>query len=111
MEIGTYLEFLAFRLFIEQESIIPSKSLEKHYIKMKKYGAIDSFNIDEFAAYHTSFHQEIIMGSNNEQLIAILTKLNLRSSHMFHQSMNQQQLLRTQEVHEKIILFFNYKRW
>jgi len=36
MEIRTYLECLAYRLFIEQESIAPLKLLEKYYNKMKK---------------------------------------------------------------------------
>jgi len=56
-----------------------------------------------YAEVHYRFHREFIRMSGNELLENFFERLNLKSSHLFLQTMNPEIARKTQEEHWRII--------
>lgn len=101
IEVRAYLESLAFRLAVEREAD-PAPMAE---LADRMDAAVSSAPVDmaAYAESHYAFHREFVSLSGNALLIQSFERLNLKSSHLFLQSMNRESARKTQDEHRRII--------
>ncbi|HOV94124.1 MAG TPA: GntR family transcriptional regulator [Spirochaetales bacterium] len=101
VEVRSYLEGLAFRLAIERKT--DTSLLEQLNQEMDEIIARTPIDMMAYAEIHYRFHREFVRISGNELLESFFEKLNLKSSHLFLQTMNIDVAIMTQEEHRHII--------
>jgi len=103
IEVRAYFEGLAFRLAIERN--IDTSEMERLNKKMDEIIKNSQIDMALYADQHFKFHKEFIKLSGNELLEKFFERLNLKSSHLFLQSMNPEIARKTQDEHWRIIEF------
>lgn len=101
IEVRAYLEGLAFRLAIERGA--DTSQMEALCKKMDEIIAAPQIDMAAYADPHFKFHKEFIKLSSNELLEKFFERLNLKSSHLFLQTMNPEIARKTQDEHWHII--------
>lgn len=101
VEVRSYLEGLAFRLAIERKA--DTSVLEQLDQEMDDIVARIPIDMMAYAEVHYRFHREFMRISGNELLESFFEKLNLKSSHLFLQTMNVEVAIKTQKEHRHII--------
>jgi len=101
MEVRAYIEGLAVRLIIEHGRDV--SRLRETYEKMQHICQISPVDFIAFGENHYSFHHTLVELSGNELCLQMFERLNMRSSMLFYQSMNERTSQRTQKEHLKIV--------
>ena len=101
IEVRAYLEGLAFRLAIERGA--DTSIMESLCRKMDEIIIASQIDMVAYADLHFKFHKEFIKLSGNDLLENFFERLNLKSSHLFLQSMNPEIARKTQNEHWYII--------
>lgn len=101
IEMRSYLEGLAFRLAIENGADTTQLNILNR--KMDEIIAAPRIDMTSYADFHFKFHKEFIRLSGNELLENFFERLNLKSSHLFLQTMNPEVARKTQDEHWHII--------
>jgi len=101
IEVRSYLEGLAFHLAVELGGD-PSE-LDALIDRMDEALGSDRFDMKAYARAHYSFHRTLVSLSGNELLVQFFDRLNLKSSHLFLQSMNPTSAAKTQQEHRRIV--------
>lgn len=105
IEVRAYLEALAFRLAIslDEERQPDLGKLETILDDMDKVIMSKPLDLLAFASLHYQFHLTIIEMSENSLLVQMYERLNLKSSHLFLLSMNEDTAGTTQREHRHIV--------
>ena len=101
MEVRAYIEGLAVHLIIENKSDI--SQLREIYEKMQHICQTSPVDFISFGENHYNFHHTLVELSGNELCLQMFERLNMRSSMLFYQSMNERTSQRTQREHLKIV--------
>jgi len=101
IEVRAYLEGLAFRLAVERGA--DASQLEALSKKMDDIIASPQIDMAAYADLHFKYHKEFVRLSGNELLEKFFERLNLKSSHLFLQTMNPEIARKTQDEHWHII--------
>ena len=101
IEVRAYLEGLAFRLSVERGA--DTSEMEALNKTMDDIIATAPIDMMTYAEVHYRFHREFIRMSGNELLENFFERLNLKSSHLFLQTMNPEIARKTQEEHWRVI--------
>ncbi|MEI6873682.1 MAG: GntR family transcriptional regulator [Spirochaetota bacterium] len=103
MEVRAYLEALAFRLAAERAKPDALAEIAGIVSAMDATVATTPIDMQRYADLHYSFHFSIIELADNELLVKMFERLNLKASHMFLRSMNAEAAAQTQEEHHRIL--------
>ena len=101
MEVRSYIEGLAVRLIIEHRCDV--SRLREIFETMEDICHSSPVDFIAFGEKHYDFHHTLVELSNNELCVQVFERLNLRSSMLFYQSMNERTSRRTQIEHQKIV--------
>ena len=105
MQVRAALERLGFQLAMENVTDRDIQRVEKIKAELDELVADTPIDMMRFAQKHYEFHYTLISVSGNQLLLRQFERLNLRSSHMFYQMMDNRLAHQTQDEHETIIEF------
>lgn len=109
IQVRAYLESLAFHLCLKTITDRELLKLEKMKEEMDLLVQDIPINMLRFARVHYDFHHTIVKASRNVLLIRFFERLNLRSSYLFFDHMNQQEGHKTEEEHDLILTYLRNK--
>lgn len=101
IEVRAYLEGLSYRLAVERGADV--SGLEAAVEEMDRALAKTPMDMVAYAESHFKFHREFVSLSGNDLLAQFFDRLNLKSSHLFIQSMNIESARKTQDEHRRIV--------
>ncbi len=101
IEVRAYLEGLSYRLAVERGA--DASGLERAVDEMDQALAKTPMDMVGYAEFHFKFHREFVSLSGNDLLGQFFDRLNLKSAHLFIQSMNLESARKTQEEHRRIV--------
>ncbi len=105
IEVRSYIEGLSARLAIEKGA--DTTKMKKTLDDMDKIVAKTPVDIISFGEKHYAFHRTLIELSENELAVQLFDRLNLKSSHLFYQAMNEKAVAITQKEHRLIIEYID----
>jgi GntR family transcriptional regulator, rspAB operon transcriptional repressor len=105
VEVRAYLEALAFHLCLTTMTDSEYKRLEK--IKQEMDNLVKQIPIDimRFARIHYNFHHVIVKASRNDLLLRYFERLNLKSSYLFYERMDEKTGKITEQEHGQILIY------
>jgi DNA-binding GntR family transcriptional regulator len=109
VEVRAYLEALAFQLCLQTMTEYEYRRLEKIKLEMDKLVGEVPMDIMRFAQVHYNFHHLIIKASRNELLLRYFERLNLKSSYLFYERMDERTANVTELEHERILQYLREK--
>lgn len=109
VEVRAYLEALAFQLCLQTMTEYEYRKLEKIKLEMDKLVGEVPMDIMRFAQVHYNFHHLIIKASRNELLLRYFERLNLKSSYLFYERMDERTANVTELEHEIILQYLREK--
>lgn len=101
MEVRSYIEGLSVRLIIEHGTDV--SRLREIYEHMERICHTAPVDFIAFGENHYDFHHTLVELSGNQLCLQVFERLNMRSSMLFYQSMNERTSERTQKEHLKIV--------
>jgi len=101
MEVRSYIEGLSVKLIIEHRTDI--SRLREIYEQMETICHTTPVDFIAFGENHYDFHHTLVELSGNNLCLQVFERLNMRSSMLFYQSMNERTSQRTQAEHLKIV--------
>lgn len=105
MQVRAYLEALAFHLCIHKITERELKQLEKIKKDMDLLVEVIPINMMKYAKLHYKFHHHIIRSSKNDLLLNNFERLNLKTSYLFYQVMDESTGRISQDEHQLIITY------
>jgi len=105
MQVRAYLEALAFHLCIYKITDRELKQLEKIKKDMDLLVEVVPINMMKYGKLHYKFHHHIIRSSKNELLANNFQRLNLKTSYLFYQVMDETTGKISQDEHELILTY------
>ena len=102
LEVRAYLEGLAFHLALERASDESLALLDDDIREMDEVIASMPIDMGRYGEAHYRFHHHLVELADNELLVQMFERLNLRASHMFLRSMNAESAAKTQSEHYRI---------
>ena len=109
VEVRAYLEALAFQLCLQTMTEYEYRRLEKIKQEMDKLVQQVPIDMIRFAQIHYNFHHLIVKAARNEMLIRYFERLNLKSSYMFYERMDECTSKVTEQEHELILKYIREK--
>lgn len=106
IQVRSYIEALAFRLCIESSLPINELTEKLELLCDDMHTSLSSLTQDgmkQFVRLHYSFHESIVLFSENRLLIKFFKELNLIKRYSFVKSMTLSDIVRTEEEHRKIV--------
>jgi len=105
VEVRAYLEALAFHLCLNTMTESEYRRLEKIKQEMDNLVEQNPIDIMRFARIHYNFHHVIIKASRNGLLLRYFERLNLKSSYLFYERMDEKTGRITEQEHGKILVY------
>lgn len=109
VEVRAYLEALAFHLCLHVMTDSEFRKLAAVKLEMDKLVRQVPIDMMRFAQIHYNFHHLIVKAAKNELLLRYFERLNLKSSYLFYERMDERTGQVTQEEHELILRYLKEK--